>query len=209
MDSTVIEEECIDELADYMGLRGEVAAITERAMLGELDFIQSLRARAAMLKGLKSSALRRAVNDRVTYAPGAHRLVRTMRAHGAYTALISGGFTFFTERVRLALGFATDQANVLEVEDGVVTGRVLEPILGPGDKVEMLRGLAAERGLDLLDTVAVGDGANDIPMIHAAGLGVAYHARPEVAVAATARIDHGDLTALLYAQGYRSAEIVD
>ena len=209
MDSTVIEVECIDELADYMGLREQVAAITEGTMRGEFDFAQSLRTRAAMLKGLKSSALQRALNDRVTYAAGAHKLVRTMRANGAYTALVSGSFTYFTERVRMALGFATDQGNELEIEDGIVTGRVLEPILGPAAKVDILLRLASDRGLSLADTMTVGDGANDIPMVQAAGLGVAYHAGPEVAVAAKARIDHGDLTALLYAQGYRSDEIVD
>ena len=209
LDSTIIEVECIDELADYLGLRDEVRAITERAMRGDLDFAESLRARAAMLKGLKLSALGRAFNDRITYAPGAHKLVRTMRANGAHTALVSGGFSYFTERVRMAVGFATDQANELEITDGVVTGRVLDPILDPNAKVDILLRLARTHGLHLVDTMTVGDGANDIPMIQAAGLGVAYHARPEVAVAAKARINHGNLTALLYAQGYRADEFVD
>ena len=209
MDSTIIEVECIDELADYMGLRDEVAAITERTMRGELDFVHSLKARAALLKGLKARALDRAFNDRITYASGAHTLIRTMRAHGADTALISGGFSYFTERVRLALGFTMDEANLLEIRDGVVTGEVGEPILDPAGKVGILARLAGERGLDLEDTITVGDGANDIPMIQAAGLGVAYHAKPQVAVAAKARIDHGDLTALLYAQGYRADQLVD
>ncbi len=209
MDSTIIEVECIDELADYMGLRDEVAAITERTMRGELDFVQSLKARAAVLKGLKARALDRAFNDRITYTSGAHTLIRTMRAHGADTALISGGFSYFTERVRLALGFTIDEANLLEIRDGVVTGEVGEPILDPGGKVGILARLAGERELDLEDTITVGDGANDIPMIQAAGLGVAYHAKPQVAVAAKARIDHGDLTALLYAQGYRADQLVD
>jgi phosphoserine phosphatase len=209
MDSTIIEEECIDELADYMGLRDQVAAITERTMRGELDFAQSLRARAAMLGGLSARALDRAFNDRITYATGAHRLIRTMRARGADTALISGGFSYFTERVRLALGFTVDEANRLEIRDGVVTGEVGEPILDPGGKLGILARLAGERELDLVDTLTVGDGANDIPMIQAAGLGVAYHAKPQVAVAAKARIDHGDLTALLYAQGYRASEHVE
>lgn len=209
MDSTIIEEECIDELADYMGLREQMAAVTERTMRGELDFAQSLRARAAMLRGLSARALDRAFNDRITYATGAHILIRTMRAHGADSALISGGFSYFTERVRLALGFTVDEANRLEVRDGVVTGEVGEPILDPATKLEILARLADERGLDLVDTLTVGDGANDIPMIQAAGLGVAYHAKPQVAMAAKARIDHGDLTALLYAQGYRASEHVE
>lgn len=209
MDSTIIEVECIDELATYLGLRDQVADITDRAMRGELDFAASLRARAAMLKGLSARTLQHAFNDRIIYSTGAHRLVRTMRANGAFTALVSGGFRYFTERVRLALGFATDRANELEIEDGVVTGRILEPILDPRTKVDILTQLAAERGLELSQTIAVGDGANDIPMIQTAGLGVAYHAKPEVAVAAKARVDHGDLTALLYAQGYRAEDFVE
>lgn len=209
MDSTIIEVECIDELADYIGKRDEVASITERAMRGKLDFNDSLRARAAMLAGLKASLLGRAFNDRVTYAPGAHKLIRTMRANGALTALVSGGFTYFTDRVYLALGFTTHRANELAIEDGIVTGELVPPILGPDAKLETLRELASEHGMDLADTMAVGDGANDLPMIQAAGTGVAYHAMPEVAVAAKARVSHGDLTALLYIQGYRAEAFID
>jgi phosphoserine phosphatase len=156
MDSTIIEVECIDELADYIGLRDEVASITARTMRGKLDFGQSLRARALMLKGLKASLLGRAFNDRITYARGAHTLIRTMRANGAHTALVSGGFTYFTDRVRLALGFTTHRANVLAIEDGIVTGDLVEPILGPDAKLETLLELVAERELDLANTMAVG-----------------------------------------------------
>lgn len=208
MDSTIIEVECIDELASYLGLREKVAEITEQAMRGELDFTASLKARAAMLRGLKASALGRAFNDRITYRPGAHALVRTMRANGAHTALISGGFSYFTRRVRLALGFAEDRANELEIEDDIVTGMVGEPILGPASKLDALHELAARHGIALAETMAVGDGANDIPLLQAAGAGVAFHAKPEVAVAAKARVMHGDLTALLYIQGYRADTIV-
>ncbi len=208
MDSTIIEVECIDELASYLGRREQVAAITERAMRGELDFVDSLKARAAMLGGLKASALGRAFNDRITYRTGAHALVRTMRANGAHTALISGGFSYFTRRVRLALGFAEDRANELEIEDDLVTGRIGEPVLGPDAKLEALHDLSRRLGVALAETLAVGDGANDIPLLQAAGMGVAFHAKPEVAVAARARVSHGDLTALLYIQGYRAETIV-
>ncbi len=207
MDSTIIPVECIDELADFAGLKARVAAITERAMRGELDFPSALRERAAMLRGLDESVLMRCYQERVSLNPGARALVATMRAHGAFTALVSGGFTFFTTRVRAAAGFQYDQANVLDVAAGKLTGRVAEPILDAGAKFAALHRLAAERGEALTATLAVGDGANDLPMIKAAGLGVAYHAKPRVAQAARARIDHGDLTALLYLQGYRASEI--
>ena len=203
MDSTIIAVECIDELADFAGIKSEVAAITERAMRGEVDFKGALRERAEKLAGLDEAVLARVFEERVRLSPGARRLVMTMRADGAYTALISGGFTYFTSRVRQAVGFHYDQANVLEVADGKLTGRVAEPILDASVKLDALTRLSAKRGLQPHETLAVGDGANDLPMIRAAGLGVAYHAKPKVAAAASVRIEHGDLTALLYLQGYR------
>ncbi len=209
MDSTTISVECIDELADFAGLRAEVADITDRAMRGELDFERALIERAALLAGLDVEFMATAFAERVRLTPGARTLVRTMRANGAYTALVSGGFTFFTSRVRRMVGFDIDRANELVVADGRLTGAVREPILGPEAKLAALERLAGERGIQPNRTLAVGDGANDIPMIQAAGLGVAFHAKPLVAAAAAARIDHGDLTALLYLQGYRADEFAD
>lgn len=209
MDSTIIGQECIDELADFVGRRDEVAHITDRAMLGELDFADALRARAAMLHGLEQSEMERAFKERIRLNPGARTLVQTMRNAGAYTALVSGGFTFFTARVRKAVGFQFDQANELEMRDGLATGNMVEPILDRTAKLTVLHRLCTEHRLDPSQSLAVGDGANDIAMIQAAGLGAAYHARPLVAAAASARINHGDLTALLYLQGYRAAEFVD
>jgi phosphoserine phosphatase len=209
MDSTMIEVECIDELAAAAGLRAEVAAITERAMKGELDFAGALRARAMMLRGLETEVFAKVYAERVRPMSGGRTLVATMRAHGAYTALVSGGFTEFTSRVREALGFHVDHANRLLLADGRLTGEVEEPIAGAGAKLAILRRLTEERGLAVADTLAVGDGANDVPMIEAAGLGVAYHAKPVAASAAKARIDHGDLTALLYLQGYRQRDFVE
>ncbi|HUN49655.1 MAG TPA: phosphoserine phosphatase SerB [Candidatus Sulfotelmatobacter sp.] len=203
MDSTIITVECIDELADFVGLKREVAAITERAMRGEIDFKAALRERAAMLAGMDEAVLHRVFEERVRLTPGARRLVMTMRADGAYTVLVSGGFSFFTSRVHQAAGFHRDHANILEVAGGKLTGRVVEPILDAGVKLATLRESAARRNLTLHETLAVGDGANDLPMIEAAGLGVAYRAKPKVAAGAAARIEHGDLTALLYLQGYR------
>jgi phosphoserine phosphatase len=208
MDSTIIAVECIDELADFAGKRAEVASITERAMRGELDFPAALRERAAMLAGLDESVLAAAFADRVRLNSGARTLVLTMRAHGAITALVSGGFTYFTSRVRALAGFDLDRANTLEVAGGKLAGRVAEPILGAEAKLAALHELLATHGLQASETMAVGDGANDIPMIEAAGLGVAYHAKPRVAAAAQARVEHGDLTALLYLQGYRQSEFV-
>ena len=209
MDSTMIGQECIDELADLVGKRTIVSAITERAMRGELDFPAALRERAAMLRGLPLDRLRDTYERRITLNPGARHLVMTMRKHGAFTALVSGGFTYFTGRVREAAGFDHDQANILETEDGALTGIVREPILGQDAKREALERLARARGIDLAGTLAVGDGANDLAMIGIAGLGVAFHAKPKVAAAARVRIDHGDLTALLYLQGYRRSEFVE
>ena len=206
MDSTMIGQECIDELADLVGKRAVVSAITERAMRGELDFPSALRERAAMLRGLTLDRLRDTYEQRITLNPGARELVMTMRRHGAFTALVSGGFTYFTGKVREATGFDHDQANFLETENDALTGIVREPILGQDAKREALERLAGERGIDLSATLAIGDGANDLAMIGIAGLGVAFHAKPKVAEAARVRIDHGDLTALLYLQGYRQSE---
>ncbi|MEQ8268281.1 MAG: phosphoserine phosphatase SerB [Parvibaculum sp.] len=209
MDSTIIGQECIDELAAELGLKPQIAAITERAMRGEIDFEPALRERVGLLKGLKLEALQKVYHERITETPGARALVRTMRAHGHACALVSGGFTFFTERVAHAVGFNTNQANRLIFADGRLTGGIAEPILGREAKIEALVKLRGELGLKDGETLAVGDGANDLGMIGEAGLGVAYHAKPVVAEAADARIDHGDLTALLYLQGYRGREIVE
>ena len=208
MDSTIIPVECIDEVADFAGVRDRVEAITERAMRGEIAFEEALRARVALIEGLAEARLQAVYDERVTLAPGARALVRTMRANGAVTALVSGGFTFFSERVAAAAGFEVHQANRLLSAGGRLTGRVAEPVLGRAAKLEALTRLAAERGIALADALAVGDGANDLAMIEAAGLGVAFRAKPIVAERARASIRHGDLTALLYLQGYSAGEIV-
>jgi phosphoserine phosphatase len=208
MDSTIIGCECIDEIADYAGVKPQIAAITERAMRGEIPFEGALRERVALLKGLPEATLDRVYAERVRLNDGARILVETMNAHGAKTALISGGFTFFTERVADAAGFATNKANVLCVEDGKLAGTVREPILGREAKLQSLVALAHKHGIDMKDTLAIGDGANDLGMITAAGLGIAYHAKPIVAEAAHARLDHSDLSAALYLQGYRETELV-
>ncbi len=202
MDSTIIGQECIVELADYAGRRDEVAAITERAMMGELAFADALAERARMLAGLSLAEMERAYAERIRLNPGAATLVRTMRANGALTALVSGGFTFFTKRVAKMAGFHSDQANDLEMEDGKVTGNILPPILDRSAKQIALEKIAKENAIDVIATLAVGDGANDIAMLQVAGLGVAYRARPLVAAAAKAQINHADLTGLLYLQGY-------
>jgi len=207
MDSTIITVECIDELADFLDLKPAIAAITERAMRGEIDFAAALRERAAMLRGLPVETMQRCYDERVRLMPGARTLVMTMRAHGAHTALVSGGFDFFTGRVRALAGFHEDHANRLETADGRLSGRVAEPILGADAKLEQLRRLTAALDLPAAATLAVGDGANDLKMIAAAGLGAAFRAKPIVAAAARARIDHDDLNALLYFQGYRSDEM--
>ena len=206
MDSTIIGCECLDELADFAGVKAEVSAITERAMRGEIDFEGALRERVGMLKGLPADDLRRCFDERVRLNPGARALVSTMAAHGARCVLVSGGFDFFTGRVARAAGFQADQANHLIEADGRLTGRVREPILGREAKLAALRQEAAALELSLGEVVAIGDGANDLAMIEAAGLGVAYRAKPVVAARADVRIDHADLTALLYFQGYRSDE---
>ncbi len=206
MDSTIIGQECIDELAEFVGKRAEISAITERAMRGELDFEAALMARLAMLKGLPERVLEETFARRITLNPGAKTLVATMKARGAVTALVSGGFTFFTTRVAASAGFDLHDANTLIVESGAITGEVARPIKGRGAKEAALLRIAAERAIPVEQTMAVGDGANDLGMIARAGLGVAFHAKPAVAAAAGARIDHGDLTALLYLQGIPQAE---
>ncbi|MGY4378638.1 phosphoserine phosphatase [Bradyrhizobium sp. i1.3.6] len=209
MDSTMIGQECIDELADLVGMKAHVAAITERAMRGEIEFEPALRERVALLKDLPASVVDEVLAKRITLTPGGRELVATMRAHGAYTCLVSGGFTLFTRAVAAKIGFQENRANELVVRDGKFTGEVKEPILGRAAKLATLVDLMESFDLDDIDSVVVGDGANDLAMIQAAGLGVAYHAKPAVAAAAAARIDHGDLTALLYAQGYRRDEFVE
>ena len=208
MDSTMIAQECIDELADFAGLKAHVAGITERAMRGEIAFEPALRERVALLKGLSLDVVEKVIRERITLTPGGRELVATMRAHGAWTCLISGGFTLFTNVIADKIGFQENRANELIVRDGKLTGEVTEPILGRAAKLATLIELREAEDLDNIDTLAVGDGANDLGMVGEAGLGVAFHAKPAVAAAAAARIDHGDLTALLYAQGYRREEFV-
>ncbi len=206
MDSTMIGQECIDELADYVGLKAEVSVITERAMRGELSFEPALRQRVALLKGLKVGVVDEIIASRITLTPGGRELVRTMRREGAYTALVSGGFTVFTGPIGVLIGFHEDRSNWLDVEDEALSGTVREPILGKEAKLAALLELRQKAGLAPEETMAVGDGANDLAMLGEAGLGVAFRAKPAVAAAAHARIDHSDLTALLYAQGYARSE---
>src|SRR5215468_3319691 len=209
MDSTMIGQECIDELADFVGLKAHVAAITERAMRGEIEFEPALRERVALLRGMPVSVVDEVLKTRITPTPGGRELVMTMRAHGAYTCLISGGFTLFTNAVAAMVGFQENRANELVVRDGKFAGEVKEPILGRAAKLQTLIDLTESFDLDDIDTMVTGDGANDLGMIQHAGLGVAYHAKPAVAAAAAARIDYGDLSALLYAQGYHRDEFVE
>ena len=209
MDSTLIGQECVDELADVAGVGGRVAAITERAMRGEVAFAPALRERVALLAGLPETVIDDVLNDRIRLNPGARTLVKTMRANGAYVAIVSGGFRQFTRAIRERLGADEDRANTLMIEGGKLTGKVIEPILGEGAKLGALKEIAAAMGLTLDDTLAVGDGANDLPMLQAAGLGVAYRAKPKVAANAHARIDHADLTALIYAQGFARKDFVE
>lgn len=208
MDSTIIDVECLDELADMAGLKAQVSAITERAMRGELDFADALRERVGMLKGLELAALERVYRERIRLNPGAKTLLATMRKHGAHALLVSGGFSYFTSRVAADAGFHGEQANTLHDDGAALTGLVGDPILGREAKLAALENAVAELGIDADDALAVGDGANDLAMIQRAGLGVAYHAKPVVAAAAGASVAHGDLTALLYLQGYNDAEIV-
>lgn len=202
MDSTMIEQECIDELAGMAGVGERVAAITARAMNGELDFEGALIERVGLLKGLPVSVIDRVLAERITPMPGGRVLVATMKAHGGHAALVSGGFTAFTEPVGAMLGFDEHRANVLLAEDGVLTGEVARPILGRQAKVDALAAITARLGLTPAEVIAVGDGANDLGMLHQAGTGVALHAKPVVAAQCELRVTHGDLTALLYLQGY-------
>lgn len=206
MDSTMIGQECIDELADLVGLKEHVSAITERAMRGEIAFEPALRERVALLKGLGADVVDAVIRDRITLTSGGRELVATMKAAGGYAALVSGGFTLFTARIGAMIGFDENRANILEVEEGRFAGTVREPILGREAKRETLMELRSRFGLSAEDTMAVGDGANDLAMLGEAGAGVAFHAKPKVAEAAAFRVDHGDLTALLYMQGYRRAD---
>lgn len=208
MDSTMIGQECIDELAAVVGLKEHVAAITERAMRGEIEFEPALRERVALLKGVPLSVVDEIIRDRITLTPGGRELVRTMRANGAYTALVSGGFTVFTGPISATIGFEEHRSNTLLADRGILTGAVADPILGKQAKLDALVELRARFKLAPEQTLAVGDGANDLAMLGEAGLGAAFRAKPAVAAAADARLDHADLTALLYAQGYTGGEIV-
>ncbi|WP_299326319.1 phosphoserine phosphatase SerB [Parasphingopyxis sp.] len=209
MDSTMITVECLDELADYAGFKDHVSAITERAMRGELDFVEALDERVALLADMDAEIVTRCHEERVEISPGATTLVRTMRKHGTYCLLVSGGFTLFADRVAAEIGFDRAVANRLEIEAGRLTGRVIRPIVDGGMKEKLLREEAEKRGLQPAETLAIGDGANDKAMVERAGLGVAYRGKPTLRDAADARIDHGDLTALLYAQGYARKDWVD
>ena len=209
MDLTLIGQECVDELADAAGVGARVAAITERAMRGEVAFAPALRERGALLAGLPETMIDDVLKDRITLNRGARTLVQTMRASGAYVAIVSGGFRQFTRAIRERIGADEDRANTLMIEESKLTGKVIEPILGQDAKLAALKEIAATMGLTLDDTLAVGDGANDLPMLQAAGLGVAYRAKPKVAAAAHARVEHADLTALLYAQGFERRDFVD
>jgi phosphoserine phosphatase len=210
MDSTMIGQECIDELADFIGEKARVAAITERAMRGEIEFAPALRERVAVLKGLPAAVVDDVIARRITLTPGGPALVRTMRRNGAYTCLVSGGFTVFTAKIAALIGFDENRGNTLVIGgDGRFAGAVAEPILGRDAKLATLKELRGTLGLGRHDTLVAGDGANDLAMIGDAGLGVAFRAKPVVAQSAAARIDHGDLTALLFAQGYRREEFVE
>ncbi|MGC6485280.1 MAG: phosphoserine phosphatase SerB [Candidatus Puniceispirillales bacterium] len=206
MDSTMIEQECLDELAAMAGVGDRVKAITVRAMNDEIGFEEALDERVALLRGHPASLIDAVIANRITLMPGGPALIATMKGHGAYTVLVSGGFLPFTGHVAAMLGFDAHYGNDLLIEDGRFTGAVGKPVLGRDTKLETLRATAASRGLDLADTMAVGDGANDLAMLKAAGMGVALHAKPVVAAASDIQINHGDLTALLYLQGYSKAE---
>lgn len=208
MDSTMIQQECIDELADEAGVGAYVAGITARAMNGELDFEAALKERVGLLKGLPEAVIERVYRDRITFMPGGRDLIATMKANGGHAALVSGGFTAFTARVAAALGFDENRANTLHAEDGKLTGTVAEPILGKQAKLDALEQISARLGLDMGETMAVGDGANDLAMLNRAGAGVALHAKPSVAAQCDIRVNHGDLTALLFIQGYAREDFV-
>lgn len=206
MDSTMIQQECIDELADEAGVGAYVAGITARAMNGELDFESALRERVGLLRGLPVAVIDRVLRDRITLMPGGKALLATMKAHGAYAALVSGGFTAFTSRIAGVLGFDENRANTLLTEGETLSGQVAQPILGKAAKLQALEDIAARLGITPAEAIAVGDGANDLAMLHRAGTGVALHAKPSVAAQCEVRVNHGDLTALLYLQGYAREE---
>jgi phosphoserine phosphatase len=206
MDSTMIEQECIDELADEAGVGAHVAGITARAMNGELDFEDALRERVGLLKGLPEAVIGQVIRDRITLMSGGPVLLATMKAHGAYAALVSGGFTAFTAAIAATLGFDENRANTLIIENGVLSGRVADPILGRAAKVQALQEISSRLGITPAEAIAVGDGANDLGMLGLAGAGVALHAKPSVQAECDIRINHGDLTALLYLQGYAREE---
>ncbi|MBO6893496.1 MAG: phosphoserine phosphatase SerB [Roseibium sp.] len=208
MDSTMIRQECIDELAAELGLKDKISDITERAMRGEIEFEPALRERVALLSGLPVSSVETVLSSRITLMPGGRTLIQTMKANGAYCALVSGGFTHFTQAIANMIGFDENQANTLLEDNGKLSGKVAEPILGRDAKRARLEFLVAEKGLEFEETLAVGDGANDLAMIERAGAGVAYRAKPAVAEVADFRVDHGDLTALLYLQGYAERDFV-
>jgi phosphoserine phosphatase len=208
MDSTMIDQECIDELAAEVGVKEKVAEITSKAMNGEIAFEPALRERVALLKGLPALISDQVIKNRITLAKGGKTLVATMKQNGGWCALVSGGFTLFTGPIASMIGFDENHANILDVENNQLTGKVREPILGAEAKVSALNKIAAERNISVQDFIAVGDGANDLPMLETAGTGVALHAKPSVAAKAKIRIDHGDLTALLYLQGYHQDEFV-
>ncbi|MEF3048911.1 phosphoserine phosphatase SerB [Pseudotabrizicola sp. L79] len=209
MDSTMIQQECIDELADEAGVGAYVAEITKRAMNGELDFEDALRERVGLLKGLPVAVIDRVIRDRITLMPGGKALLATMRAKGAYAALVSGGFTAFTARIAAVLGFDENRANTLMVEGDTLAGSVAVPILGKQAKLDALEEITARLGITPADAVAVGDGANDLAMLNRAGMGVALHAKPSVQAQCSVRVNHGDLTALLYLQGYGAEDFAE
>ncbi|MCF8473129.1 MAG: phosphoserine phosphatase SerB [Emcibacter sp.] len=208
MDSTIIQCECIDELADFAGLKAKVSAITEAAMRGELDFEQALRERVSLLTGMDADVLHQVYNERVRLMPGALSLIKTMNANNARTVLVSGGFTFFTEKVANLVGFKINRGNILEIKNNRLTGNVLDPIVDSSTKINSLVEFREKAKLSKIDTMAIGDGANDIPMIREAGLGIAYHPKPAAAEAADIVIRHADLTAVLYLQGYSDQDFV-
>lgn len=209
MDSTIIQCECIDEIADFAGLKAEVSAITEAAMQGHLDFKKTLRQRVALLAGMDASVLDRVYRERVKLMPGAVTLIKTMNAKGANTVLVSGGFTFFTAKIAKITGFQVNRGNTLEIKDGKLTGNVLKPIVDSTTKLDSLIEFREKAGLSEIDTMAIGDGANDIPMIREAGLGLAYHGKEAVTKAAHIALRHADLTALLYLQGYSDEDFIN
>ncbi|HLA03097.1 MAG TPA: phosphoserine phosphatase SerB [Aestuariivirga sp.] len=208
MDSTMIQQECIDELGVVAGLGEKIKAITVRAMRGEIDFADAVKERVGLMAGLDAKIIDVIIRDRITLMPGGRTLVTTMKSHGAYTALVSGGFRQFTSKVAAQIGFHANEANDFIIADGKLAGKVAEPILGKDAKLAALKHLALVNGLTAADAIAVGDGANDIPMLQAAGMGVALHAKPKVQEAVSLCINHGDLTALLYLQGYTKAQFI-